>query len=70
VTLLLDTAPEVALSRKDDVPHVDYLIERRAWYLRLQDRPEVRLFDSQVPPDALLHAILSGGALAIMGEAG
>lgn len=41
LTVLIDLQPEVAFSRKDDVPHIDYLIERREWYLTLLDRPEV-----------------------------
>jgi dTMP kinase len=58
LTVLIDVPPEVAFARKDDVPHVDYLSERREWYLRLRSRPEVITFDGQRPPDELVQALL------------
>lgn len=59
LTALLDVPPEVAFSRKDDVPHLDYLRERRSWYLRLQCRPEVKAFDGGKAPDTVLQAVLA-----------
>ena len=58
LTVLIDVPAEVAFARKDDVRHVDYLRERRARYLRLRARPEIRPFDGEAPPEALLRALL------------
>jgi thymidylate kinase len=58
LTALLEVPPEVAYSRKHDVPHVDYLRERHGRYLRLSARPEVKCFDGEVPPHALQRTLL------------
>jgi len=58
LTILLDLPEEVAFGRKTDVPHVDYLKERRGWYLALGARPEVELLDGEASPAALLQAVL------------
>lgn len=55
---VLDAPPDVAFSRKSDVPHVDYLTERRAWYLTLGSRPEVKMFDASAPPSEVLENLL------------
>jgi thymidylate kinase len=62
LTFLVDVPEEVAFARKDDVPHIDYLRERRGWYLQLQQRPEVRLLDGQLPPQAVVEAVLAEAA--------
>ncbi len=59
LTILIDVPEEVAFARKDDVPHIDYLRERRGWYARLRDRPEVAQFDGQRPPDALAQQLVA-----------
>lgn len=59
LTLLIDVPPEIAFSRKDDVPHVDYLRERREWYLRLASRPEVVRVDGLAAPDDLVARALA-----------
>jgi thymidylate kinase len=59
LTILIDLPEEVAFSRKTDVPHIDYLRERRGWYLRLIARPEVDGFDGAGSPESLLQASLS-----------
>jgi dTMP kinase len=58
LTVLIDVPEEIAFSRKDDVVHIDYLRERRHWYLNLTPRPEVVLFDGQVAPQALVQSVL------------
>ena len=58
LTVLIDVPPEVAFARKDDVPHVDYLRERREWYIRLARWPRVALLDGQRPPQELVQALL------------
>jgi thymidylate kinase len=57
LTVLVDVPEEVAFARKDDVPHIDYLRERRPWYAGLRDRPEVIPFDGQQPPLALAERL-------------
>lgn len=59
LTILIDLPEQVAFSRKADVPHIDYLRERRGWYLRLAARPEVERFDGAGSPESLLQASLS-----------
>ena len=41
ITFLMDLPEEIAFSRKNDVPHIDYLKERRYLYQYLNERPEV-----------------------------
>jgi dTMP kinase len=57
-TFLIDLPEELAFARKDDVPHIDYLRERRGWYLRLKQRPETSLLDGRATPDHLGHTLL------------
>lgn len=58
-TILIDVPEEVAFARKDDVPHVDYLRERRKWYLTLQKRAEVKRFNGEEAPQKLVEALLA-----------
>ena len=58
LTILIDVPEEIAFSRKDDVVHIDYLKERRGWYLALRDRPEVVLFDGQASPETLVKSLV------------
>lgn len=51
---LIDLPEEVAFSRKDDIPHISYLRERRRRYLQLKDLEGVYLLDGQDAPDRLL----------------
>jgi thymidylate kinase len=59
LTILIDLPEQVAFSRKADVPHIDYLGERRGWYLRLAARPEVERFNGAGSLESLLQASLS-----------
>jgi thymidylate kinase len=59
LTALIDLPEEVAFSRKDDVPHIEYLQERRSWYLRLEARPEVQKFDGTNAASLVLQNISS-----------
>jgi dTMP kinase len=59
LTVLIDVPEDVAFARKDDVPHIEYLRERRRWYLLLQDRPEVRRFDGQRAPHLLVETLVA-----------
>ena len=59
LTILIDLPEEVAFSRKTDIPHVDYLRERRGWYSKLSARPEVERIDGVGSPESLLEASLA-----------
>lgn len=58
LTILLDLPEEVAFARKNDMPHVDYLRERRSRYLELQARPEVELLEADRSRQELLEETL------------
>jgi dTMP kinase len=58
LTLLVDLSEEIAFSRKEDVPHVDFLRERRTRYVKLLVRPEVERLDGEAAPAVLLEAAL------------
>jgi hypothetical protein len=58
-TILIDVLEEVAFARKDDVPHLDYLRERRKWYLTRQKRAEVKRFNGEEAPQKLVEALLA-----------
>jgi thymidylate kinase len=45
LTILVDVPEEIAFGRKDDVPDIRYLQERRHRYLELEDLPGVVLLD-------------------------
>lgn len=66
LTILLDVPEEVAFARKDDVPHIDYLRERRGWYALLRGRPEVRQFDGEGAPETLARDLVA----AVVGQQG
>jgi dTMP kinase len=71
LTVLIDVPPEIAFARKDDVPHIEYLQERREWYLTLPARPEVEVFDGQAAPGDLVQALqqaIAGRERRIVGE--
>ena len=59
LTILLDLPEEVAFARKSDMPHVDYLRERRGRYLKLGARAEVEKIDANCSPQDLLEAVLN-----------
>lgn len=58
IAFLIDVPEETAFSRKNDVPHVDYLRERRPYYQALIGQPEVRIVDGKRPREALLQSVL------------
>jgi thymidylate kinase len=70
VTILLDLPEEVAFLRRSDVPHVNYLRERRPWYVRLAGRPEVWRLNGETSSGELLKRVLEridhgkGGGMA------
>jgi thymidylate kinase len=68
LTILLDLPEEVAFQRKADVPHIDYLKERRSRYLELGARPEVELLDGEASPSDLLNHVLQRIALQGNGD--
>ena len=59
LTVLLDLPEDVAFARKDDMPHVDYLRERRGWYLQLAERKEVVKLQADAAPEAVLKAVFA-----------
>jgi len=54
-TILIDIPEEIAFARKNDIPHIDYLRERRAYYLDLCVRPEVTMLYGNNSQDCLLR---------------
>lgn len=56
--VLIDVPEEVAFSRKDDVPHIAYLEERRAFYQLLVERPEVMRVDGEHSPTTMRDILL------------
>ena len=59
VAFLIDVPEEIALGRKDDVPHLDYLRERRELYLLMaQLYPMVQL-DGRESPEDLVDQVLA-----------
>ena len=58
LTILIDLPEEIAYSRKSDVPHVEFLRERRCFYLSIAQRPEVKQLSGLLNQDELLQAAL------------
>jgi thymidylate kinase len=54
---LIDLPEEVAIQRKDDVPHTEYLRERRELYLRLGELCPMHQLDGQERPEELVRQI-------------
>jgi thymidylate kinase len=59
LTFLVDLPEEVAFARKTDIPHLDYLAERRRYYRLLEKRPEIERLNGELPPDVLLGTVVS-----------
>jgi dTMP kinase len=58
VTFLVDLPEEVAYRRKNDVPHIDYLKERRKWYQQILSRPEVLKINGESPIEEIVEDML------------
>lgn len=59
LTLLIDLDEETAFARKTDVPHPDYLHERRKHYRTLVARPEVTMVNGALPVERLVTSVMS-----------
>lgn len=59
LVLLLDVQEQVALSRKNDVPSLLFLNERRPLYASLSTFPHVVRIDGAQPPDEVLSEALA-----------
>jgi dTMP kinase len=59
LVILIDLPEEVAFQRKSDVPHIEYLRERRSLYLSLRSLDQVILVNGEENPDRLLGGILA-----------
>ena len=70
LTVLLDVEPEVAFARKDDVPDVEYLRERRWWYRRLTERREVVVIDAERPSEEVQARVLDAVWQRVRGQTG
>lgn len=68
LAILIDLPEEIAFSRKTDIPHIDYLRERRHWYSRLRTRPEVERIDGTGSSESLLQESLSKALGHLGGE--
>jgi len=58
MTFLVDLPEEVAYSRKNDVPHIDYLKERRRSYQQIVSRPEVIKINGESPIEEIIEDML------------
>jgi dTMP kinase len=59
LTFLIDLPAEIAFARKNDVPHLHFLSERRNLYLELLRRPEVIRLNGEESIEKLVENILS-----------
>jgi len=57
LVFLIDLPEEVAIQRKNDVPHIEYLRERRQLYLRLGKQVPLFKLDGQAKPEELVGEI-------------
>lgn len=58
VTFLVDLPEEVAYRRKNDIPHIDYLKDRRRWYHQIVSRPEVQKINGESPIREIVEDML------------
>ena len=59
LTIVIDLPAEVAFARKTDVPHPDYLRERRQWYQQLVSRPEVEQLNGEADLETIHQALVA-----------
>jgi dTMP kinase len=57
--ILVDTPEEVCWARKDDVPSIEYLRERRSVYLAMAERYGFHVLDGRRSPEELLDDALA-----------
>jgi len=57
ITFLVDLPEEIAFQRKDDLPSVDYLRDRREKYLYLGKECEMIILDGSMPLEEVEHII-------------
>lgn len=55
---LIDIPEEVAFRRKSDIPHIEYLRERRVLYLSLRRLAEIWIVNGENGPDGILEEAL------------
>ncbi|MCD6100314.1 MAG: thymidylate kinase [Candidatus Marinimicrobia bacterium] len=58
ITFLIDVPEEVAFSRKDDIPDIEYLRERRHIYLALAEIFHMHILDGTKPLGVLTQEVL------------
>ena len=58
LTILIDLPEDVACSRKTDVPHIDYLRERRDYFLALRKSLNLECLDGEMPKEELIDKSL------------
>jgi len=58
-TFLIDIPEEIAFARKNDIPHIDYLKERRPIYLTLKHLPNVVFLNGENSLETLEKEILT-----------
>ncbi len=68
LTILLDLSEETAFSRKTDIPHIDYLRERRIWYQQLVSRPEIKQLNGENELEPLHKTVVKEFTQAQLGE--
>lgn len=54
----VEIEPEVSMERKDDVPAIEYLEERKAFYDRFAEAFDLTRLDGTDPPEHLVAAVL------------
>ena len=58
LTFLVDVPEELAFSRKHDVPHIEYLQERRALYREVAKAFDMIVLDGSQPTETLTDAVV------------
>jgi thymidylate kinase len=59
LTILIDLPEEIAFSRKSDIPHIDYLRERRRYYRYMREFPGFHCISGKHTPKEILQYTLS-----------
>lgn len=57
ILFLIDLPEEIAHKRKDDVPSVDYLRDRRKMYLYIGNEYKMTILDGSMPLDELKYRV-------------
>lgn len=57
ITFLIDVPEEVAYTRKDDIPSIEYIAKQRAMYLKLLEEYNIHVLDGTKSKEELLSVV-------------